>query len=53
VARIALVSTPFAQSSALNGRLAWFPALFWLGAGLLLLPSVRRRVRPVSSPVLG
>ena len=50
VARIALV---FAQSSALTAALPWLPALFWLGAGLLLLPAVRRRVRPVRSPMLG
>jgi hypothetical protein len=50
VARIALGAGHFAQSSPLTAALSWLPALSWLGAGLMMLPAVRRPALRIRTP---
>lgn len=50
VARIALAVGHFAQGSPLTAALSWLPALAWLGAGLMMLPAVRRPALRVRTP---
>jgi hypothetical protein len=50
VARIALTAGHFGQGAPLTTALSWLPVLSWLGAGLMVLPAIRRPTRPVGTP---
>ena len=50
VARIALTAGHFGHGAPLTAALSWLPVVSWLGAGLMVLPAVRRPTRPVGTP---